>query len=140
METQAGIRAWCGEWDWPAIERFSTQVFGCAHRLSVLLLAADASPSRLYIQAIANCIGLSGASADEEGKTIESFTRRQLASLQAATLLKDNETPPDRPEGVSGRTPTTYLARTEDEFWICLQELGTRFRRAPPRRPRRSGE
>lgn len=131
METPQGLQSWAEGWDWTEIEQFSLRVFGSSHRLSVLLLAADAEPKRLYVEAIAKCIGVGTQPKEAATKELGRFTREQLQDLKDAALLRDNHHPPRRPKGLNGRTPTTYLARTDDHFWECLQELGDRFRKQP---------
>lgn len=108
------------------MEEFSSAVFGSRHRLPVLALAATAEPDNLYAQAIADQLG---AREGSDKKELEGFARRLITALEKAELLAENPMPPSR-QGKSGRPPR-YLCRTEDEFWSCLQELGSRFRKPP---------
>jgi hypothetical protein len=124
-------------YDWVAIKKFSQSVFGCEHRLAVLVLAAHASDFELYAN------GLHTALANRPGNrgVFENFVRDQVAALKTGGLLKDapEETQAlwkehrrkhaGNPKGAGA--PPKLLCRTEDEFWDCLQTLGDRFRRYP---------
>lgn len=122
------------DYDWPAMERFSQSVFGCGHRLSVLVLAAHADAGELYAESLHGAL-VSRA----DGKAVENFVRHQLKQLRDGEMLID-ASPEERamwrqrqqqrlsnPRG-AGRPPKLFC-RNEDEFWKCLQSLGDRFRR-----------
>jgi hypothetical protein len=124
-------------YDWSAIEDFSRSVFGCEHRLSVLVLAAHAGAAELYVG------GLHAALLSRPGDrgVIETFVRKQLKALEAGGMLVDapeeekvlwKKHQRERATNAKGAgTSPKLLCRTEDEFWDCLQTLGDRFRRYP---------
>lgn len=108
------------DWDLVAMRRWSKTVFRNDHRLAVAVLAQAAEDSELYAQALADRLGVEQA---EVSKHLRAF-------VAAGLLEQTDEKAPTA--GRRGRGGNLY-ARTEDDFWRCLSELGDRFRRPPPK-------
>ncbi len=109
------------DWDQEEMRRWSKTVFRNDHRLEVAVLAQAADQeSELYPQAIADALELHQAEV-----------RKHFQDLVRAGLLErtDKKAPTAGRRGSAGK----LYARTEDDFWQCLSELGERFRRSPPK-------
>lgn len=103
------------EWNLPAMRAWSNLVFGSPYRFPVAVMAASASRSELYSGQIAKGVGTDRKEAG-----------RLLDNLQRARVLKPASAPEGpRPQG----KPPSYLWRCDDEFWNCIQQLATRYRR-----------
>jgi hypothetical protein len=94
---------------------FSTLVLGSPHRLPVAVIAANAKPGELYASHVARRV-----------KTDPKEAARLLGDLLDANVLE----PAERPAGPAPRgRPRNYLRRCDEEFWDCIQLLGSRYRR-----------
>lgn len=108
-----------GDLDWDAMRNWSKTIFRRDHRLAVAMAAISAEPGELYAEAIAGRLGITQTEA-----------ARHLKAFESVGMLERDQMPPKpRPQG--GRPGGAY-ARTSDDFWICLEKLGERFRRPPP--------
>lgn len=110
-------------WDASRVQAFSAQMFGNKHRLEVALAIldyADRAPHRVYKQSIAAALGVK-----------DSEIERHIRVFRKLDLLEPHPDPPRPVRRTAGRPPTIFRPTT-DEFWHCLEELGTRFRRKPP--------
>jgi len=118
--------------DFAAMRAWSKAMFRRDHRLAVAVAAIDAPPGELYAQAIAKRLGIPQAEAARHLRDFE-----ELGMLTPSTKKADRA-------GTDGGRPGIAYDRTKDDFWKCLDELGDRFRRAPPpptpRRPKRRPE
>ncbi len=93
---------------------WSKSVFGRDHRLAVAVLARIAGREELYAQAIANHLGLHQA---EVAQHLQDF-------VAAGLLEPSGMTASPSPKG--GR-PAVIYRRTDDDFWRCIDALGSRF-------------
>jgi predicted ArsR family transcriptional regulator len=107
--------------DWKQMRPLSKSLFRKDHRLAVAVVAHSAAPQRLYAQAIAEELGL------DQGEVAEHFRDFEDAGLLTRTKQR-------APVSAKGGRPGQLYARTDDEFWHCLEQLGERFRR-PTTRP-----
>src|SRR5919106_6780385 len=101
------------------MRRFSKRLFGNEHRLEValtILELAAKEPHRLYKQALADELGVT----DRE-------IEMQLRPFRALGMLERHPDPPPPPEKRGRGAPPQVLQCSDDRFWHCLNELGSRF-------------
>lgn len=105
--------------------RFSADLFGNQHRLAVAMAiraVSEHEPHNLYKQALANALDLT-----------DSEIEKHFRDFKSIGLLEKDPDPPRPPKKRGRGKPPTVLRITDDKFWHCLDELGQRFRRPPPR-------